>query len=183
MSKFYLRFQITTLINHKNTRLKRTGHARKALQDVCTKLKEAILYFVKIGEEIASENPEFAADMSEACIEAKEAASMMSSLTDIPVTGEGDTTVSDRANIIRAARAVLAAVTRVLIITDMVVVQRLISAARKVGTILILYSCSFNIHQPQFRFTLHVKSSISETNTCFHESRVFPRADATLHFC
>jgi hypothetical protein len=99
------------------------------------KLREAILYFVKIGEEIASENPEFAADMSKACIEAKEAASMMSSLTDIPMNNEGDTAVTDRANIIRAARALLAAVTRVLIITDMVVVKRLITAARKVDCI------------------------------------------------
>ncbi len=103
------------------------------MQDICTKLREAILYFVKIGEEIASENPEFAADMSEACIEAKEAASMLSSLTDIPINSEGDTAVSDRTNIIRAARALLAAVTRVLVITDMVVVKRLINAARKVS--------------------------------------------------
>lgn len=124
--------QITTLINHKNARLKRSAHSRKTLQDICMKLREAILYFVKIGEEIASENPEFAADMSKACIEAKEAASMMSSLTDIPMNNEGDTAVTDRANIIRAARALLAAVTRVLIITDMVVVKRLITAARKV---------------------------------------------------
>ena len=71
--------------------------------------------------------------MSEACLEAKEAASMMSSLTDIPVNSEGDTTAADRGNIIRAARALLAAVTRVLVITDMVVVKRLINAARKVG--------------------------------------------------
>lgn len=93
---------------------------------------------MKIGEDIASENPEFAADMNDACTDAKEAASMMSSLTDIPVSGEGDPSIGDRANIIRAARAVLAAVTRVLIITDMVVVNRLIAAARKVGSVSML---------------------------------------------
>ena len=135
MLKLISRVQITTLINHKTTRLKRTVHARKALQDICAKLKGAILQFVKIGEELASENPEFAADMSEACIEAKEAAAMIGSLTDIPVNSEGNTSASDRANIIRAARALLAAVTRVLVITDMVVVKRLITAARKVGNL------------------------------------------------
>lgn len=71
--------------------------------------------------------------MGEACIEAKAAASMMSSLTDIPINDQGDSALTERANIIRAARALLAAVTRVLIITDMVVVKRLIAAARKVG--------------------------------------------------
>ena len=125
---------MTTLINHKHTKLKRSAHARKVLQDVCTKLREAILHFVKIGEEIASENTEFVADMSEACTEAKEAASMLSSLTDIPVNSDGETAVADRANIIRAARALLAAITRVLIITDMVAVKRLIYAARKVSS-------------------------------------------------
>lgn len=133
--KLIFRFQITTLVNHKKARLKRSAHARKTLQEICTRLREAILHFVRIGEEIASENPEFAADMSEACIEAKEAAIMMGSLTDLPVNSEGDTTPTDRANIIRAARALLAAVTRVLIITDMVVVKRLITAARKVSKV------------------------------------------------
>lgn len=88
---------------------------------------------MKIGEEIAGDNPEFAPDMSEACTEAKAAANMIGSLTDLPMNIEGQTTPNDKAGIIRAARALLAAVTRVLIITDMVVVKRLINAARKVS--------------------------------------------------
>lgn len=124
--------QITTLINHKNTRVKRSATSRKVMQEICTKLKEAIFYFVKIGEDISANNPEFATDMGAACSEAKAAATMIGSLADLSAKREEDIASDDRVDIIRAARAVLAAVTRVLIITDMVVVKRLLNAARKV---------------------------------------------------
>lgn len=103
------------------------------MQEICTKLKEAIFYFVKIGEDIAGDNPEFATDMENACAEAKAAATGIGSLADLTAKKEEEMASNDRVDIIRAARAVLAAVTRVLIITDMVVVKRLINAARKVS--------------------------------------------------
>ena len=103
------------------------------MQEICTKLKEAIFYFVKIGEDISANNPEFATDMGAACSEAKAAATMIGSLADLSAKREEDIASDDRVDIIRAARAVLAAVTRLLIITDMVVVKRLLNAARKVS--------------------------------------------------
>lgn len=117
--------QISALINHKSAKFKRSNHA---LKSVCSKLHEAVLQFVTVGEEIADENPEYSSDLLNACGEAKDA---VTTLSDAPVN-EGDSDGEKRASIVRAARSLLASVTRVIIINDMVAVKALISAARKV---------------------------------------------------
>ena len=121
--------------------------------------------------------------MSEACIEAKEAASMLSSLTDIPVNSEGDTAVTDRGNI-RAARSLLASVTRVLVITDMVVVKRLINAARKVWLFFnaLLVYLIFNINCPIYvHKTLHDIANPAYVNIYLAATFRFAPADTRLH--
>ncbi|KAJ7380492.1 Alpha-catulin [Desmophyllum pertusum] len=94
----------------------------------------AVDRFVNVGEQIASENEDVADEMREACEEAKSSGETIFNLT----TSAGDSiddgvpSAAEKSGMVRAARSLLSAVTRVLIIADSVVVKRLLKAVKKV---------------------------------------------------
>jgi hypothetical protein len=94
----------------------------------------AVLKFVTVGEQIAKENEDVAAEMKEACEEAKKAGDVISRLTSetamAPVVEE---IPFEKSAMVRAARSLLSAVTRVLIIADSVMIKRLLLIVKKVS--------------------------------------------------
>lgn len=125
--------QVTTLVNHKEQG-RRSERARKAIHDIGKVVAFAVDRFVSVGEQIAVENEDVASEMLEACEEAKKSGQAIFNLTssagDVDV--EETVTGADKDGVVRAARSLLSAVTRVLIIADSVVVKRLLKAVKKV---------------------------------------------------
>ncbi len=90
--------------------------------------------FVAVGEAIADDNPEIRVDMYDACKDARAAGTLIEQLCD---TSHEETSqlrsYADKSGMVRAARALLSSVTRVLLIADTVVVKQLISAKDRVN--------------------------------------------------
>ena len=94
--------------------------------------------FVNVGEQIAEENEDVANEMREACEEAKKSGQAILNLTSSAgesTSGDDGVNVTDKTGMVRAARSLLSAVTRVLIIADSVVVKRLLKAVKKVKSL------------------------------------------------
>lgn len=131
--------QITTLVNHKEQG-RRSERALKAIHEIGKVVSFAVDRFVNVGEQIASENEDVADEMREACEEAKSSGETIFNLT----TSAGDSiddgvpSAAEKSGMVRAARSLLSAVTRVLIIADSVVVKRLLKAVKKVKGLLYL---------------------------------------------
>lgn len=126
--------QITTLVNHKEKGT-RTTRALAAIRVVGQTVENAVQRFVDVGQQIASENSDIASEMLESCEEARKAGQTISSLTSANIE-EGDDTESnpmEKSELVRAARALLSAITKVLILADSVMIKRLIFAAKKVS--------------------------------------------------
>lgn len=122
-------------MNHKD-RCKRSEKGRRAIKEVGQIVKNAVLKFVTVGEQIAKENEDVAVEMKEACEEAKKAGEVISRLTSetvmAPTTTEDDGIPFEKSAMVRAARSLLSAVTRVLIIADSVMIKRLLAVVKKV---------------------------------------------------
>lgn len=123
-------------MNHKD-RCKRSEKGRRAIREVGEIVKNAVLKFVTVGEQIAKENEDVAAEMKEACVEAKKAGEVISRLTSETAMAPATTTEDDgipleKSAMVRAARSLLSAVTRVLIIADSVMIKRLLAVVKKV---------------------------------------------------
>lgn len=126
--------QITTLVNHKDHG-RRSERALKAIHEIGKVVALAVERFVSVGEQIASENEDVAEEMRMACEEAKKSGQTIFTLTSFTgdsINGDGVPNGTDKTNMVRAARSLLSAVTRVLIIADSVVVKRLLAAVKKV---------------------------------------------------
>ncbi|XP_031559383.1 alpha-catulin-like [Actinia tenebrosa] len=128
--------QITTLVNHKD-HCKKSEKGRRAIREVGEIVKNAVLKFVTVGEQIAKENEDVAAEMKEACEEAKKAGEVISRLTSetamAPATTDKDDGIPfEKTAMVRAARSLLSAVTRVLIIADSIMIKRLLAVVKKV---------------------------------------------------
>lgn len=127
--------QITTLVNHKDHG-RRTDRARKAIHEIGKVVAIAVERFVTVGEQIAEENEDVANEMREACEEAKKSGQSILNLTSSAgaesTSGDDGVNLADKNGMVRAARSLLSAVTRVLIIADSVVVKRLLKAVKKV---------------------------------------------------
>ena len=134
---FASRSQITTLVNHKQQGRK-SERARKAINEIGKVVSIAVDRFVSVGEQIAGENEDVAPEMREACEEAKKSGQTILNLTSTAGEDDGDDGViaADKNGMVRAARSLLSAVTRVLIIADSVVVKRLLKAVKKVKALL-----------------------------------------------
>lgn len=95
--------------------------------------------FVTVGEQIAEENEDVANEMREACEEAKKSGQAILNLTSSAgaesTSGDDGVNLADKNGMVRAARSLLSAVTRVLIIADSVVVKRLLKAVKKVKSL------------------------------------------------
>jgi len=76
------------------------------------------------GETIGNENPEIKSDLLDACREVRAAGESIKHLT----------CITDRQAMIQAARSLLSAVTRVLLLADMVVVKQIINIKKQVET-------------------------------------------------
>lgn len=101
----------------------------------------AVDRFVSVGEQIAAENEDVAEEMREACEEAKKSGQTIFNLTSSAgdSVDDGVPNAADKSGMVRAARSLLSAVTRVLIIADSVVVKRLLAAVKKVKKVLDLF--------------------------------------------
>lgn len=93
---------------------------------------------MSVGEQIAAENEDVADEMREACEEAKKSGETIFNLTSCAgdSADDGVPNSADKSGMVRAARSLLSAVTRVLIIADSVVVKRLLAAVKKVKSVL-----------------------------------------------
>ena len=129
-------------MNHKDQG-RRSERAKKAIIEIGKVVAEAVERFVRVGEQIAVGNEDVAAEMREACEEAKNSGQAILNLTSSANDGEEFVKGAEKNGMVRAARSLLSAVTRVLIIADSVVVKRLLKAVRKVKN---CYSLSMNIH-------------------------------------
>jgi hypothetical protein len=86
-----------------------------------------------LGESIANENPEIKSDLTDACREARSAGEAIKRITCIEYDTFGKPVcVSDRQSMVQAARGLLSAVTRVLLLADLVVVKQIIHTKKKV---------------------------------------------------
>ncbi|XP_070540847.1 catenin alpha-2-like isoform X1 [Ptychodera flava] len=115
--------QVTTLVNTKGPSKKKKGKSKRAHVLVAA-VDKATQKFIEKGEEIAHENPEVKKEMLATVDEVRKTGENMrvasSEFADDPCSS------AKRSNMVRAARALLSAVTRLLILADMVDVQLLI---------------------------------------------------------
>ncbi|XP_014661382.1 PREDICTED: catenin alpha-like [Priapulus caudatus] len=121
--------QVTTLISSKGPSNKKKGRSKKA-HVLCAAVQKATEHFTIAGEHIASENPEVRVEMLAAVEEVKKAGDTMrvasKDFADDPCSSV------KRGAMVRAARALLSAVTRLLILSDMVDVHRLLKSLKVV---------------------------------------------------
>ncbi|XP_013408473.1 alpha-catulin isoform X2 [Lingula anatina] len=124
--------QITTLVNHKE-KARKSEKTVRALVRVGQAVNLAVERFVTVGEAIAAENTEIKNEMCEACKEACLAGAAIQQLTDIAVDETGQPrSLTEKTSMVRAARQLLSAITRVLILADRVVIKQIVDTKEKV---------------------------------------------------
>ncbi|KAJ8704786.1 hypothetical protein PYW08_012106 [Mythimna loreyi] len=118
--------QVTTLVNSKDrdAKKKRPGKSKRASALVAT-VERATEIFIERGQSIAYENPEITQQMLTAVEEVRKAGAAMSlaarEFSEEPCASQV------RSSMVRAARGLLSAVTRLLILADMVDVHLLLN--------------------------------------------------------
>jgi len=120
--------QVTTIVNHAN-RPPRRGYSKKAIQLV-KELSAATLHLVEKGKQIAEDYPNMREFILEACQEVTTAGDNMEKVSEEFAYDPCDD--QKRSTMVRAARSLLAAVTRLLCVADMADVQTLLDLIRKV---------------------------------------------------
>lgn len=126
--------QITTLVNHREKPIVSSKTCRAVVR-VGQAASLAVERFVAVGEAIADDHPEIRQDMYDACREAHMAGMAIAKLTDMRWDEQTARVVgiTDKSAMIKAARSLLAAVTRVLVLADRVVVKQLLQVQDKVA--------------------------------------------------
>ncbi|XP_014261084.1 catenin alpha isoform X8 [Cimex lectularius] len=121
--------QVTTLVNTKGPSKKKKGRSKRAHVLVAA-VEKATENFIEKGEMIAYENPDIKQEMLSAVEEVRKTGEAMSAaareFADDPCSS------LKRGNMVRAARNLLSAVTRLLILADMVDVHLLLKSLRVV---------------------------------------------------
>uniref|UniRef100_A0A8D8V449 Catenin alpha n=1 Tax=Cacopsylla melanoneura TaxID=428564 RepID=A0A8D8V449_9HEMI len=121
--------QVTTLVNTKGPSKKKKGRSKRAHVLVAA-VEKATENFIERGEQIAYENPDIKQEMLSAVEEVRKTGDAMSlaarEFADDPCSS------LKRGNMVRAARNLLSAVTRLLILADMVDVHLLLKSLRVV---------------------------------------------------
>ncbi|XP_069140339.1 catenin alpha-2-like isoform X2 [Argopecten irradians] len=121
--------QVTTLVNQKSPSNKKKGRSKKA-HILSAAVQRATENFIAKGHEIANENPDIRADLIAALDEVRKTGEEM---RDASQDFAADPCSSmKRGAMVRAARALLSAVTRLLILADMVDVHLLMKSLRLV---------------------------------------------------
>ena len=91
------------------------------------------VFFLLQGESIGNENPEIKSDLIDACREARTSGEAIKRITSVEFDTFGKPIgLNDRQSMVQAARGLLSAVTRVLLLADVVVVKQIISVKKKV---------------------------------------------------
>lgn len=132
--------QVTTLVNKTGPSNQKKGQSKKADVLVAT-MEKAIEIFIRKGQEIAAENPGMSNELNAAIEDVRKTGQHMSLMS--RKFAEDPCSSAKRADIIKAARPLLLAVTRLLIVADMIDVQRLLSSVKVVeNDIMILKNAS-----------------------------------------
>lgn len=121
--------QVTTLVNTKGSSKKKKGRSKRAHVLVAA-VEKATGNFIEKGEQIAYENPDIQQEMLVAVDEVRKTGETMSAAS--REFAEDPCSSLKRGNMVRAARNLLSAVTRLLILADMVDVHRLLKSLRVV---------------------------------------------------
>ncbi|XP_030755973.1 catenin alpha [Sitophilus oryzae] len=117
--------QVTTLVNTNGPSKKKKGKSKRANALVST-VEKATENFIEKGEQIAYENPDITEEMLAAVDEVRKTGTQMS--RDAREFSEDPCSSLKRSNMVRAARNLLSAVTRLLILADMVDVHLLLKS-------------------------------------------------------
>lgn len=117
--------QVTTLVNTNGPSKKKKGKSKRANALVQT-VEKATENFIEKGEQIAYENPDITQEMLVAVDEVRKTGTQMS--RDAREFSEDPCSSLKRSNMVRAARNLLSAVTRLLILADMVDVHLLLKS-------------------------------------------------------
>nr|CAH7740296.1 unnamed protein product [Callosobruchus chinensis] len=117
--------QVTTLVNTKGPSKKKKGKSKRANALVST-VEKATENFIEKGEQIAKENPDITDEMLAAVDEVRRTGTAMSIAA--REFSEDPCSSLKRGNMVRAARNLLSAVTRLLILADMVDVHLLLKS-------------------------------------------------------
>ncbi|EDV52822.1 catenin alpha isoform X1 [Drosophila erecta] len=117
--------QVTTLVNTKGPSKKKKGKSKRASALVAA-VEKATENFIQKGEQIAYENPDITQEMLTAVDEVKKTGDAMSIAA--REFSEDPCSSLKRGNMVRAARNLLSAVTRLLILADMVDVHLLLKS-------------------------------------------------------
>ncbi|KAK3609215.1 hypothetical protein CHS0354_035155 [Potamilus streckersoni] len=121
--------QVTTLVSQKGPSSKKKGRSKKA-HVLSAAVQKATENFVQKGEEIANENPDIKPDMIAAVEEVKKTGDAMKEASE--EFASDPCSSMKRGAMVRAARALLSSVTRLLILADMVDVHLLLKSLRVV---------------------------------------------------
>ncbi|CAG9790572.1 unnamed protein product [Diatraea saccharalis] len=123
--------QVTTLVNSKDkaAKKKRPGKSKRASALVAT-VERATEIFIERGQTIAYENPDITQEMLAAVEEVRKAGAAMS--VSAREFSEQPCASAARSGMVRAARALLSAVTRLLILADLADVRLLLNTTRSV---------------------------------------------------
>ncbi|XP_065158761.1 catenin alpha-like [Atheta coriaria] len=121
--------QVTTLVNTKGPSKKKKGKSKRANALVST-VEKATENFIQKGEQIAYENKDITQEMLSAVDEVRKTGNAMSIAA--REFSEDPCSSLKRGNMVRAARNLLSAVTRLLILADMVDVHLLLKSLRVV---------------------------------------------------
>lgn len=121
--------QVTTLVNQSGPSSKKKGRSKKA-HVLSAAVQKATENFIARGEEIAEENPEVRNDMIAAIDEVRNTGEAMNEAS-MDFAADPCSSVK-RGAMVRAARALLSAVTRLLILADMVDVFMLLRSGHSV---------------------------------------------------
>lgn len=121
--------QVTTLVTTKGPSKKKKGRSKRAHVLVAA-VEKATANFIVRGEEIAMENPDIKSEMLSAVEEVRKAGDHMGKSS--REFAEDPCSSLKRGNMVKAARNLLSAVTRLLILADMVDVHRLMKSLKVV---------------------------------------------------
>ncbi|KAL4702889.1 hypothetical protein ACJJTC_004312 [Scirpophaga incertulas] len=123
--------QVTTLVNSKDkaSKKKRPGKSKRASALVAT-VERATEIFIERGQTIAYENPDITQEMLAAVEEVRKAGAAMS--VSAREFSEQPCASASRSAMVRAARALLCAVTRLLVLADLCDVRLLLASTRAV---------------------------------------------------
>ncbi|XP_028414979.1 catenin alpha-2-like [Dendronephthya gigantea] len=120
--------QVTTLVNRYKS-LRKAGKSKTAHQLV-REIVAAIDKLIQVGQDIADDFPEIADEMLKACRDTKNAGELMG--VDSKTFANDPHSNEKRNDMIKSARALLSAVTRLLCIADMADVYRLLASLKLV---------------------------------------------------